>query len=125
MTAKIFTKLLYYQKFIGIALITVGVPLSIIGKSPESTGMLITGLFILFTSWDKIMDERLISLKTSSIYLAVILSYTFKYISAELVKQHLVSYEMTNINHFLLMVFAVANILYYSRLHLGTNKGND
>jgi hypothetical protein len=125
MAAKVFTKVLYYQKFIGILLIVIGLPMSIISKSPESAKMLIFGLFILFTSWDKIMDERLLSLKMTSIYFAIIVSYSFKMISSELVKQQIFSYELTSINHFIIMVFAVANVTYYSRLYFSTNKGDD
>lgn len=125
MTAKFFTKILYYQKFIGILLIAIGVPMSIISKSPESAKVLIFGLFTLFTSWDKIMDERLLSLKMTSIYFAIIVSYAFKMISSELVKQQIFSYELTNINHFIIIVFAVANVTYYSRLYFSTIKGDD
>jgi hypothetical protein len=124
MTAKTFTKVLYYQKFLGIALITIGIPISIISKS-ENMSMLIVGLFVLFTSFDKIMDERLYSLKATSMYIAIIFSYTFKHISTELARQHVVSYEMTNIDHFILMIFAVANITYFSRILFSTSNRND
>jgi hypothetical protein len=125
MTLKNLYKLLYYQKFMGIGFILLGIPIAIFSKSTESTTMLIVGLFVLFTSWEKIMDERLMSLKTTSIYLAIVLSYTFKYVSSELVKQQLTSYEMTNINHFILLVFASANLIYFGRLLLDSSRGND
>lgn len=125
MTTKIFTKVLYYQKFIGMLLIAIGIPMLITSKSPESAKVLIFGLFTLFTSWVKIMDERLLSLKMTSIYFAIIVSYAFKMISSELVKQHIFSYELTSINHFIIMVFALANVTYYSRLYFSTNKGDD
>lgn len=125
MTTKNVYKLLYYQKFLGIVLIAVGIPISIMNKSSESTSMLIAGLFVLFTSWDKIMDERLQSIKMRSIYFAIVLSYTFKYFSSQLVRLGIISYEMTNINHFILMVFAVANVTYYSRLFFSRNSADD
>jgi len=125
MTAKTIYKLTYYQKFLGIALIAFGLPLAIFNKSSESTSMLISGLFILFISSDKIMDERMRSLKITSMYFAFLVSYVFKYISSELVQMHVMSYEMVNINHFILMVFAVANLTYYSRLFFGTNRADD
>jgi hypothetical protein len=125
MATRIIHKLLYYQKFLGLTMIAVGIPISVMSKSSENTSMLIIGLFLLFTSWDKVMDERLASIKATSVYLAIVLSYTFKYMSSELVRQGITSYEMTNINHFILMVFAVANLTYYSRLFLSTNRADD
>ncbi|RLJ77326.1 hypothetical protein [Pedobacter alluvionis] len=125
MKAKTFTKLLYYQKFIGILLIAIGIPMLISSQSPESTKVLIFGLFILFTSWERIMDERLLSLKMTSIYFAIIIGYTFKMISSELVKQHIFSYELTSIDHFIILIFAVANVTYFSSLYLSKNKGDD
>jgi hypothetical protein len=124
MTAKTTSKLLYYQKYLGIALITIGIPISIISKS-ENMSMVISGLFVLFTSFDKIMDERLYSLKATSMYIAIIFSYTFKYISTELARQHIVTYGMTNIDHFIVMIFAVATITYYSRVFFSTINRND
>lgn len=125
MITKKFTKILYYQKFIGILLIIIGIPMAIMAKSSGSENVLIYGLFILFTSWDKIMDERLFSLKLTSIYFAIIVSYVFKMINSEIIIPNVFSYELTSINHFIIMVFTLANATYYVRLYLNRNKSDD
>lgn len=122
MTAKSFTKALYYQRFIGITLIVLGIPICIVSNAEGATNVLLSGLFVLFTSSERTMDERSMSLKTTSIYMAIIISYVFKVVSSELVKQHISPYELTNINHFLIMIFAIANGLYFSRLYISINR---
>ncbi|WP_316762230.1 hypothetical protein [Pedobacter aquatilis] len=123
MATKIY-RLLYYQKFIGISLIALGIPL-VLMTTPANSTVLISGLFVLFTSWEKVMDERLLAFKTTSLYAAIIISYVFRYASKELAKQQLLDYEMTDIDHFILMVFALANLIYYARLWLGKNSSDD
>jgi hypothetical protein len=118
-------KIFFYQKPIAIAMIVLGIPIALTSKSTDSTGTLVGGLFLLFITWDKIMDERLISLKATSMYAAIFLSYAFQTITAQLYKQSFISYEMTNINHFMILIFGLANMIYYIRFYASFNPKNE
>lgn len=86
----------------------------------HSTGAsvpLMIGLFMLFTAPEKMEDERSVSLKTSSLYLAFLLAYTMKLLSTNLYEHGLFPLQLTEINHFIILVFIIALISYYFRLY--------
>jgi hypothetical protein len=118
-------KIFFYQKPIAITMIVIGVPMALTSNSADSTRLLLSGLFFLFLVGDKIMDERLLSLKATSMYAAMFLSYTFQTTLSELVKYHLITYTMNNINHFMILVFALANAIYYFRYYIGFNSKDE
>jgi hypothetical protein len=107
----------YYQKIMGIIMIALGIPMLIFGKSVGTSHMLMTGLFVLLTAFDKKQDERSLSLKTSSIFVAFIFAYVLKIVSAELFRFHIIPMELTEINHFIILVLGLTNIFYYFRLY--------
>jgi len=107
----------YYQKIMGIIMIALGIPMLIFGKSVGTSHMLMTGLFVLLTAFDKNQDERSVSLKTTSIFVAFIFAYTIKMVSAELFRFHVIPMELTEINHFIILVLGLTAIFYYLRLY--------
>jgi hypothetical protein len=125
MAKSLVRKVFFYQKPVAIMMIVIGIPMALTSKATDSTGLLLSGLFLLFITWDKIMDERLISLKATSMYAAMFLSYTFQTITAQLFKQQYITYEMTNINHFMILIFGLANIIYYIRYYAGFNAKDE
>lgn len=105
-------------KYLGLLLIVVGVVAFFIDSSPGSEIPLLVGLFIVFVSKEKINDERVKILKSSSAYIALILGYGFKLISTNLYSHQAISFQLIEINHFLILVFALAISIYYLRLYL-------
>lgn len=98
-----------FQKYIGILLILIGLPMFILNIQHDKT--LLLGLFILFTAFEKKEDERSISLKMSSLYISFILSYVIKTCCSNF---HL-PVQLIEADHFILLVFALSLIIYYSR----------
>ncbi|MEO6282024.1 MAG: hypothetical protein ABIN80_22525 [Dyadobacter sp.] len=105
-------------KYFGLVLVIVGIATFILDKTVGAEIPLLVGLFILFVSKAKVEDERAVVLKSSSAYIALILSYGFKLISTNLYAHEAISFQLTDINHFLILIFALANCIYYSRLYL-------
>jgi hypothetical protein len=110
-------RLITFQKFIGVFLIALGIPLIFVDGSKGSEMPLLVGLFTLFTSPAKIEDERSLSLKTWAIYTAFIISYAFKLLSSNLYSHKMLPIEMLEINHFIILVFALSLVIYYIRFY--------
>jgi len=114
---KAFTKFNYLQKILAIIMILLGIPMLIFGKSVAASTMLMCGLYLLFISFQKVEDERSSRLKMSSIFISFFVAYVFKLISSELYRFHLLPMEMTEINHFIILVLSLTNIIFYYRLY--------
>lgn len=114
-------KAFYYQRYMGLFLVIIGIPLFFIpGKNSEFP--LMVGLFTLFTSMEKVEDERSVSLKTSSMYIAFIFGYTIKVSTASLFQLQLISFQLTEINHFIILIFAIAIACYFLRMYGSRNN---
>ncbi|MBL0740671.1 hypothetical protein [Chryseolinea lacunae] len=111
-------KILYYSKFLGLALIVIGIPIMLIDKSSGAEMPLLVGLFTLFVATEKIQDERSVQLKTTSLYLSFCISYALKLLTSNLNEHALISFQLVEINHFLILVLALANAVFYSRLYI-------
>ena len=116
-TKKSYIKLFTFQKYIGIVLSVFGVLVLFFDHSTRASVPLMIGLFMLFTAPEKMEDERSVSLKTSSLYLAFLLAYTVKLLSTNLYEHGLFPSQLTEINHFIILVFIIALISYYFRLY--------
>ena len=120
-TMTTFTKALMrfsiFHRIIAITLIVIGTSMLIFRQSVTGSQMLMTGLFLLITVSEKNQDERSMSLKASSIFIAFIIAYTFKITSHELYHFNWLPMEMTEINHFIILVLALTNMIYYCRLY--------
>lgn len=112
---------LYYFKFVGLALVMVGLPVMFMDKSAGSEIPLVVGLFIVLTGTEKTEDERSIMIKTSSLYIAFILSYGLKLIATNLYDHAIIGFQLVEINHFLILVLSLANIIFYSRMFILRN----
>ena len=107
------------QKYIALSSIALSVLYFILGNPSLATMHLLLGLFLLLTSTEKIEDERSTSLRTTSLYIALVLAYTIKSIISFLYEQQLIVFKITDVDHFIIMVLLIANILYYLRLYTG------
>ncbi|MPR33380.1 hypothetical protein [Salmonirosea aquatica] len=105
-------------KYLGLVLIVMGIVAFFINNAPGSEIPLLVGLFIVFVSKEKIDDERVKILKSSSAYIALVLGYGLKLISTNLYSHQVFSFQLVEINHFLILVFALAISIYYLRLYL-------
>ena len=83
---------------------------------------LMIGLFTLYTSLEKIEDERSVQLKTSSLFIAFIAGYAITMLISRLHEFGLISLELVQINHFVILIFALAVSIYYPRLYLERNS---
>ena len=111
-------KIMHYSKYLGLLLVVIGIPMMIYNNSSGADMPLLIGLFTLLVTTNKIEDERSIQIKTSSLYIAFIISYTVKLMVTNLHDHALVSFELVEINHFLILTLAVANSIFYGRLHI-------
>jgi hypothetical protein len=105
-------------KYLGLVLVIVGIATFMLDKAAGAEIPLLAGLFILFVTKAKVEDERSVVLKSSSAYIALVLGYGFKLISTNLYAHQMLPFQLTEINHFLILVFALANCIYYLRLYL-------
>ena len=105
-------------KSVGILFAITGIAIFFIDESKGSEIPLLTGLFMIFVSKEKREDERVKILKSSSAYIALIVGYGFKLMSTNLYEHQILSFQLTDINHFLILVFALAICIYYLRLFL-------
>ena len=112
---------LHYFKFLGLALIIIGIPVMFIDKSAGSEIPLVVGLFMVLTGTERTEDERSVMIKTSSLYLAFILSYGLKLITTNLYSHGIIGFQLAEINHFLILVLSLANIIFYSRMFILRN----
>ena len=105
-------------KYVSIFLIAAGVTILIADKSPGAEILLLAGLFIFFITKEKIQDERAQVFKASSAYIALILGYMIKLISSNLYSHHIITVHLTNINYFLILVFFLAILIFYTRMFI-------
>ncbi|WPP50721.1 hypothetical protein [Catalinimonas niigatensis] len=105
-------------KYFGFLLIIAGIPTLFLDSSIGAELPLLAGLFILFITREKREDERAVMLKTSSAYISLVVGYALKLISSNLYEHQIISVQLTDINHFLILVFALAIMIFYSRMYL-------
>ncbi|MDQ6480166.1 hypothetical protein [Dyadobacter sp. LHD-138] len=105
-------------KFLAVLFTLFGVAIFFNDQSKGSEIPLLAGLFMIFVSKEKIEDERVKILKSSSAYIALIVGYGFKLISTNLYEHQAFPFQLIDINHFLILVFALAICIYYLRLYL-------
>jgi hypothetical protein len=115
MNPKAVLKVFYYQRYMGIFLTLIGIPILFI-PGPQSEFPLMIGLFMLFTSFEKIEDERSLSIKMSSLYIGFIFAYALKMLLSSLFTWHVVPMQLTEINHFIILVLAIAVPVYQLRM---------
>jgi hypothetical protein len=111
-------KVLYYFKFLGLALVVAGVPVLFLDKSSGSEIPLLVGLFMVLTGTEKTEDERSLVIKTTSLYVAFIVSYGTNLLTTNLFSHQIIGFQLVEINHFLILVLSIANIIYYSRMFI-------
>ena len=122
--AKLVATAFYYQKYLGLFLILVGIPILISNLSPNADIPLMIGLFTLFTGMEKVEDERSVSIKMSSLYIAFILAYAIYILLTNAYTHRWISFHLVHINHFVILVFTLAVAIYYARMHLFKSKSS-
>lgn len=105
-------------KALGLVLVVIGIATLFVDESKGAEIPLLVGLFIVLVSKEKIDDERVKLLKSSSVYIALIVGYGVKLMSTNLYEHQAISFQLVDINHFLILVFALAISIYYLRLYL-------
>lgn len=105
-------------KYIGLFLIIIGVLILFNYRSSSAEIPLLVGLFTLFISKQNKEDERAITIRSSSAYIALIGGYAIKLLTTNLYIHQLIPFELVSINYFLIVVFTLANAIRYSRLYI-------
>lgn len=113
-----FTVMNTIAKYFGILLVVVGIPTLFLDDTAGAELPLLVGLFILFITKEKREDERAVMLKTSSAYIGLALGYGIKLISSNLYAHQIISMQLTDINHFLILILALAIVIFYSRMYI-------
>ena len=117
-STQIIAKSLHYVKYLGLVLTIIGIPTAVLDNSSGSEIPLLVGLFTLLVTTDKAEDERSVQIKTTSLYIAFIISYSIKLITSNLFDHGFIAFELTNVNHFLILVLASANAIFFVRLYV-------
>ena len=109
-------------RYVGVGLTLLGIPILVADRSAGSEIPLLVGLYVLFIAKVNREDERATAIKNSSTYIALIIGYGIKLIIANLYSHQLIRFQLTEINHFLILVFGLAILIYYGRLYIGTGN---
>jgi uncharacterized membrane protein HdeD (DUF308 family) len=110
--------LIKFSPHLGLFLIILGTAVLLTSKSSTAEVPLLVGLFVLFTSFQAKEDERSTAIRSSSAFIALVLGYTLKLIISNLYQNHMITFDLTSINYFLIIVFTMANVIRYSRLYV-------
>ena len=116
MVAKLLTS--HLLKYAGLALIAVGIPTMFLDNTVGSELPLLMGLFFVFISKEKHEDERSYSLRFSSMTLAFLLAFIVAHLTGYLFTKEIIVWRLEMINHFSILVFALAILIFYARLYL-------
>ena len=103
-------------KYAGLAIIAIGLIVIITDQNPGSEAVLLAGLFIFFLTKEAKEDERSVSIKASSVYTSLVLSYIIAALSSNFAAHGIINFQLSSINHFLILVFSMATIIYYTRM---------
>lgn len=113
-----FLKTSRFLKYFGFALIAAGIPTLLLDKTQGSELPLLLGLFFVFTSTEKVEDERTATIRFSSLTIAFLTCYIIEFVSSYLFIKGFISWHLTEIKHFIILVFALALSMFYTRLYL-------
>jgi hypothetical protein len=116
MTSRILTSNIL--KYGGVVLTLLGIPTLLFDKTPGSEVPLMVGLFFVFISKERKEDERSGSIRFSSMTIAFLISYIVAHFTSYLFTKGIMQWHLTEINHFSIMVFALAIAIFYTRLYL-------
>ncbi len=105
-------------KVLGLLAVIAGIFVLMIDRSQGAELPLLAGLFILLISHETREDERSATLKASSTQMALIIGYAISLLSTNLYDHQVINVQLVAINHFLILVFALALIIYNIRLHI-------
>lgn len=106
-----------FAKYIGLFLTILGVFILFVSKSSTAEIPLLVGLFTLLVSSEKQEDERSGAIRTSSVFLALVIGYSLKLVITNLHDLKVIGFDLTSINYFLIMVFAMANLIRFWKLY--------
>lgn len=121
-TRNLIVKVWYYQRYLGWFLILIGIPIIFFSKGKGTEMPLMFGLFTLFTSLEKVEDERSAQMKSTSLTFAFVLAYAFKLLSTNMFDNGWINFQLVQINHFIILVLAAALVIYNFGLHYPARK---
>ncbi|TXK44648.1 hypothetical protein FVR03_13480 [Pontibacter qinzhouensis] len=108
----------HFLKYAGFALVAVGIPTLFLDNTIGAEVPLLMGLFFIFISKEKMEDERSYSLRFSSMTLAFLLAFIVAHLTGYLFTKGLITWQLEMINHFSILVFALAIAIFYARIYL-------
>lgn len=121
--SKKFLSLLYYQKYLALFLILVGIPIFLFVPSNSTAVIgsewpLLIGLYTLFFSREKVEDERSANIRSVSLMVAFVLGYIIELTSTFFYNSGYIDWHLSQIRHFVILVLAIATIVFHWTLHI-------
>jgi len=107
-----------FLKFLGVLLTVAGIPTILLDRSSGSEVPLLFGLFLVFISKEKREDERSTSIRFSSMTIAFLVAFLSAHLTKYFFEKGVIEWRLTEINHFSILVFALAIPIFYSRLYV-------
>ncbi len=111
-------KLFFYQRLLGILLVLAGIPTIIMDSTSGSEMPLMLGLFILLFAGEKKEDERSSAIRAQSLAFAFVIGYAFKLVTSNLFFRQIITWQLVEINHFIILIFSVTLMIYYLRMYV-------
>lgn len=112
-------------KYIGIALTLIGIAVLYLGLSRLGAELpLMTGLFLLMFSKEKIEDERAKALRSKSLMLSFATVYIFEVVTTYLFNEQVIGFHLSQPRYLMILVLGLSTILFYVQL-LATGKQHE
>lgn len=102
-------------KVFGLVLTIIGILILITAKSHFGAELpLMTGLFIIFFTKEKVEDERAQQIRSRAIMISFAAGYIFEVVTTYLYSEKIIGFHLTHPRYFIIFVLALAIIIFYA-----------
>lgn len=106
-----------FTKYVGAALVLTGIPLLITQHGAFGAELpLITGLFLIFFTKEKMEDERAQQLRTNALMISFVIGYLFEITTTYLHSKGWLGFDLQHPRYFVIFVLGLGIIIFYTRL---------
>ncbi|CAL1520245.1 hypothetical protein [Chitinophaga sp. MM2321] len=103
-------------KYFALGFIVAGIPVFMINHmQPGSELLIMTGLFLLFFSKEKVEDERAGKLRTEALMVSFAVGYLLELLLAYLHNKEVTGFDLQHTPYFIMFVLVLAIIIFYTR----------
>lgn len=105
------------SKYVGIALAIIGIPVLFIAQFSAGAELpLMTGLFLILFTKEKVEDERAQQLRSKAIMIGFAAGYILEVITAYLYERKMIDFHFQHPRYFIIFVLALSIIIFYAKL---------